>query len=267
MEPHSGYNSGLPLDHDFSKPPNSPAGLPEAPDYLEIESSGTHNRIPTISRANADSIDSLIALHRNADQVPPLSIETLARLLLSCALVGTATGSLPWETGFRSHPTPSRTQSPTWPQEQRQDLSTPLPDDDGTSSSAPRRKRARDLLAGDDSYPAKRPRLLSGVCLMQVTDGVRNFVRHDDDFWREEDGTPLLARFDIGDIYKRLVLRLCSDRGFEVPVLKWSEECGDFRGYDAAAGTDVFLPKQVVDQMIWGQNIHWPGLTLADDCL
>lgn len=254
MEPHSGYNSGLPLDYDFSKPPNSPARLTKAPDHLEIESPGTHNRILTISGANADSIDSRIVLHRNADQGLPLLIETLARQLLSCALIGTATGSLPWETGFRSHPTPSRTQSPTRSH-------------DESSSSNPKRKRARGLSAGDDSYPDKRFRRLS-VCLIQVTDGVRDFVPYDDGSWRDkEDGTPLLVRFDIGDLYKSLVLKVCMDSEFEALVLKWNEKWGGFRGYDAAAGIGFFIRKHVVDQMIWEQNVHLPGLTLADDCL
>ena len=147
------------------------------------------------------------------------------------------------------HPTPARTQSPTRSQSQRQGLSTPLPDD-GTS----RRKRARDL-SDDDSYPAKLPRQLSGVCLMQVTDGARNYVRDNDGFWRDkEDGTPLLVRLDIGDIYKRLVLKVCLDREFEVLVLKWYERWGVFVGYSTAAGIGFFIQKHVVDEMIWGRT-------------
>lgn len=78
----------------------------------------------------------------------------------------------------------------------------------------------------DDSYSAKRARLVSGVLLIQVTlryDGFRKLVLHDDGFWRNrEDGVPLLARFDIGDDCKWLVLKI-RYRGSEVPVLKWSE--------------------------------------------
>lgn len=82
---------------------------------------------------------------------------------------------------------------------------------------------------------------------------------HDDGFWREGDGTPLLARLDIGDDYKRLVLKI-HYRGSESQVLKWSERWGCFIRHDGGC----FVEKDVVEQLIWGQDNHWPDLT-ADD--
>ena len=256
------YSSGLPLEFDFAKPPSSPTRSREAADHPDVESPGTHYQVPVVSGASACTgpTDSRV-LHRSPS--PLLSIETSAR---GSESVIPTKAHKSGEGGFRSHPLHSRTQAPTRSQEQRQGRSARLPEDDGvprTSVSAPRRKRARDRSApSDDSYSAKHARLVSGVLLTQVTlryDGLRKFVLHDDGFWREGDGTPLLARLDIGDDYKRLVLKI-RYRGSEIQMLKWSERWGCFLGHDGSC----FVEKDVVEQLIWGQDNHWPDLT-ADD--